>query len=147
MKFNIMAITEFSSFLSPSHSGVGMFKGGNEVEESVEVEVNTLDRVLPALEKQLGVNQIYLKLDTQGYDLEVAKGAGASLPGIRGLQTEASVVPIYEGMPDYSSAIRTFESHGFVLSGIFPNNPSHFPRLIEFDCYMINRSYLPAVVR
>jgi FkbM family methyltransferase len=142
-QFNVMASTAFSSFLEPDHSVVSNFKGHNEVSERIIVRVETLDEVLPTLEKQLLVRNFYLKLDTQGCDLEVAKGSSNSISSIRAVQTEASVVPIYQGMPDYVETIRTFQSLGFELSGIFPNNSGYFPRLVEFDCFMINRKYLP----
>lgn len=141
--FNVMSHTEFSSFLFPDHSRVEMFKDLNEVRQQVPVPVETLDRILPGLEGRLGAKHLYLKLDTQGFDLEVIKGSRASLPSIRALQTETSVVPIYAGMPDYVTAIKTLNDLGFVLSGVFHNVPQIFPWLIELDCYMINRAYMP----
>jgi FkbM family methyltransferase len=141
-EFNIMARSTFSSFLEPEHSSTARFKGRNELLERVSVEVRTLDEVIPRLETQLAVKNIYLKLDTQGFDLEVLKGGRQTLPRIKALQTEASIVPIYKGMPDYVETIGTCRSLGFELSGMFPNNPEHFPRLIEFDCFLVNAKFL-----
>ena len=36
------------------------------------------------------------------------------------LQSEVSVRPIYEGMPDWREAVRSIEALGFSLSGRFP---------------------------
>jgi FkbM family methyltransferase len=141
-EFNVMASTQFSSFLKPDNSKVQMFETLNETRQRVQVQVRRLDDVLPGLEERIQVKSLYLKLDTQGFDLEVIKGAGAHLAKISALQTEASVVPIYDGAPGYATTIATLGDLGFDVSGIFPNNPSHFPRLIEFDCYMIRRSLL-----
>lgn len=142
--FNVMAGTQFSSFLEPDHSATTQFLEANAVRETIDVAVHTLDEVLPGLARDLGVGRFYLKLDTQGFDLEVVKGAQVSLPGIRALQTEASVTPIYRGSPDFATTIRELQRRGFELSGIFPNNPDHFPRMLEFDCCMVHRAHLPA---
>lgn len=142
-KFNVMMNTEFSSFLDPVHDSVDLFRGKNDVCETVAVEVRTLADVIPECRTELGAGNIFLKLDTQGFDLEVLKGASDMLPSLRALQTEASVRKIYDGMPRYDETIRFLEDHGFVMSGIFPNNAGHFPLLVEFDCYLINRTYVP----
>lgn len=141
--FNVMVSTQFSSFLTPDHSATAQFLSANAVRETIEVAVHTLDEVLPPLARELGVGRFYLKLDTQGFDLEVVKGARASLPSIRALQMEASVTPIYRGSPDFATSIRELQRQGFELSGIFPNNPGHFPRMLEFDCCMVHRAYQP----
>ncbi|MGI6415804.1 MAG: FkbM family methyltransferase [Thermoguttaceae bacterium] len=139
---NVMVSDRFSSFLAPSHTGTDMFLNSNRVEQQVEVEVHTLDEVFPQLQEHIGFQRPYLKLDTQGFDLAVLEGAASSLPEIVALQTEASVTPIYEGAPDFATVIRHLENQGFLLSGIFANNPDHFPRMIEFDCHMINQVHV-----
>lgn len=138
--FNVMASSTFSSFLQPDHSATSRFSDGNRIATSFVVDMKTLDEVLPQLEENVPMKNIYLKLDTQGFDLEIARGAVSCMPRFKALQTEASVVPIYKDAPDYVTSIRTFQSLGFDLSGMFPNNPCHFPRLFEFDCFMINRT-------
>ena len=141
-EFNIMKESQFSSFLEPSHDSVKMFMDNNQVSEKIEVDVLTLAEIMPDLVKEYGITSPYLKLDTQGFDLEVARGAGSLLSNFRALQSEASVKQIYKGMPSYSESIQTYNDMGFDLSGIFPNNPGHFPLLIEFDLHMINRDYI-----
>jgi hypothetical protein len=59
-----------------------------------------------------------LKIDTQGYDLEVLKGAENTLQSIRALQLEASVRPIYEGMPGFREVLDYLMSRGFALSAM-----------------------------
>jgi FkbM family methyltransferase len=142
-KFHVMVDTQFSSFLEPDHSCTGRFREQNCVQRSIHVQVEVLDDVLPAIEQKLGAKHIYLKLDTQGFDLEVIKGADQTLAHIRALQTEASVTRLYRGNPDYATTIQSLRQRGFDLSGIFPNNPAHFPRMLEFDCVMINARHLP----
>lgn len=140
-RFNVMADTQFSSFLTPRHSQGNTFQQ-NRVTDSVEVEVRTLDDLLPGIEAEFSPRGIYLKLDTQGFDLEVLGGATRSLDRISGLQTEASVTPLYDGMPDFMETISAIRSMGFAISGMFPNNPQHFPRLVEFDCHFVSNKLL-----
>jgi FkbM family methyltransferase len=141
--FNVMASTALSSFLQPDHTKVMQFKGENQIQERVQVEVRTLDEVLARLERLLGARRLYLKLDTQGFDLEVVQGAAESMTRIRALQTEASIKPIYNGMPDYVTSIQTLQSLGFEISGFFPVDAYQFPVLVEVDCFMISKKYLP----
>jgi FkbM family methyltransferase len=141
MPFNLMKNSEFSSFLQPSDSATARFAGMNSVSEQVTVPVETLDNVLPILAARYGARHLYLKLDTQGFDLEVIKGGIRVLSGLEAVQVEASVIPIYEHAPDYVTEISTLQRHGFEPSGFYPNNDGHFPRLIEFDCIMIAKRY------
>jgi FkbM family methyltransferase len=138
-EFNVMAETQFSSFYAPRHDDVGLFRNSNKVRERIPVEVSTLDAVLPPLLDNHASRRVYLKIDTQGFELEVFKGGVESLPRIAALQIEASVRPIYDGTPAYQDVIGFASEHGFVMSGMFPNQ-DHFPLLIEFDCLMIQRA-------
>jgi len=142
MPLNVMAGTQFSSFLGPDHSEVTLFKEQNRVARQVTVTVRTLDEVFAEIETTYQRTSVYLKLDTQGYDLEVVKGSTRTLGYVRAMQTEASVKPIYQGGPDFCRSIRTLQGLGYELSGIFPNNAGHFPTLIEFDAVLIHSSQI-----
>jgi len=139
--FNVMATTTFSSFLQPTSSSTKRFEKVNTVCDRISVAVRTLDDLLPDLVTSLNVHSLYLKLDTQGYDLEVLRGAARALSEIRALQTEVSVRPIYDGMPDFLTTLESLRAYGFEPSGIFPNAEGHFPELFEFDFHMINRQF------
>ena len=141
--FNVAATSVFSSFLTPNQDSGALFGRDTAVTERIEVEVRTLDQMLPALLAQHGGKRPYLKLDTQGFDLEVVKGGPESMSMVCGLQTEASVKAIYCDMPDYATTISHLESLGFELTGMFPVNSGTFPRLVEFDCVMVARAFLP----
>lgn len=145
--FNVMASNTFSSLLEPRHDATSMFTESNEVIEKIDVKIRRLDAAVDDLRRQHAIERPYLKLDTQGYDVSVLRGAGKFLEQVRGLQTEASVTPIYVGAPGFAEAIAFLQECGFELAGIFPNNPMHFPRMIEFDCHMIRRSLIPAHLR
>ena len=86
------------------------------------------------------LDRLYLKMDTQGFDLEVVRGAPAVLPTVRALQTEASILPLYQGMPSWITAVETLQGLGFEISGFFPVSTDPNMRLIEVDCVMVNRT-------
>src|SRR5687767_1535407 len=140
LSINIMVSDQFSSFLEPDNSRVHDFDGLNVPCRTETVAVKTLDQVLPELRQRLGFRRPYLKLDTQGFDIEVLEGALQSLPSIPALQSEASVIGIYKGMPGYMDTIRYLGGRGFDITGLYPVSRDRSLRLIEFDCVMINRS-------
>lgn len=141
---NVMDTNSFSSFLTPSNSVLDDFSSQNNVNYQEIVKVKRLDDILPDLIKNHQINNVYLKMDTQGYDLEVFKGALHLLPSIKALQTELSVKQIYEGMPDYITAIQTLNKHSFDITGMYPVSRDRILRVVEFDCVMINTTQAPS---
>ena len=138
MPLNVMASDQFSSFLEPDSSRVGDLDGLNVPCHVETVAVRTLDTVLPTLRERLRFERPYLKLDTQGFDMEVLRGGSECLSTVRALQTEASVIGIYKGMPTYMETISYLNERGFHLSGLYPVGRDSSLRLVEFDCVMIN---------
>jgi hypothetical protein len=85
----------------------------------------------------IDARNIYLKIDTQGYDMEVLRGAEGVLPQIKGAQTEVSFIPIYDGMPHYIESIREFEARGFRVVDIMPVSRDDGELLmVEMDCIL-----------
>ena len=109
LPINVMVSDQFSSFLEPDHGRVKDYAGLNVPCHTETVTVRTLDVVLPVLQERIGFDRPYLKIDTQGFDIEVLRGAADSLPAVKALQTEASVIGIYKGMPQYMDIIRYLE--------------------------------------
>jgi FkbM family methyltransferase len=106
-----------------------------EIEE-IEVEVRRLADILPDLRRKFGFSRPFLKMDTQGFDLEVFAGAREVLPEIVGLQSELSVDPFYAGAPGWIEALGVYQQAGFTLSTLVANNLDWFPRARELDCIM-----------
>ncbi|HEY6983521.1 FkbM family methyltransferase [Reyranella sp.] len=140
LPINVMVADQFSSFLQPDHSRVHDYDGLNVPCHVENVAVRTLDVVMPVLHERLGFERPYLKLDTQGFDMEVLHGARDSLSEMRALQTEASVIGIYKDMPGYMDTIRYLDGRGFDITGFYPVSRDASLRLVEFDCVMINRA-------
>lgn len=137
-QFNIMARSDFSSFRKPTSDETLSFDGMNRVVDTVSVKVATFAEVLNELERVHPIRRPYLKMDTQGYDLEVFEGASGALGRVVGMQSEVSVKRIYAGIPDWYQSIKCYQSSGFELAGLFSVTPWE-DELIELNCYMVNQ--------
>ena len=129
--------TLFSSFLRPDNAGAPEYGSMNQVSGVETVPTMTLDDAFRSVRERFGPKSVYLKMDTQGFDLTVARSGPEALAAIVALQSEASVVPLYAEMPGYAETLRFFEHEGFVLSGVFPVTVRQSLELLEFDCVMV----------
>ena len=66
-------------------------------------------------------------------------GGGASLAHVLALQTELSLLPIYEGASAYTDVIAYLDERGFDLTGLFTVSRDDQMRLTEVDCVMTRR--------
>lgn len=93
-----------------------------EAEPSVEyidseaIDVDQLDNVLPRLVTP--VERVFLKLDVQGYEREVLRGAEQSLPRLEGLVVESSLSSLYKREWLFPDVLEYFSSRGFYISSI-----------------------------
>jgi len=65
-------------------------------------------------------SNIYLKIDVQGFERRVIKGAEASLPRIKAIQLEMSLTPLYEGESPFGEMHELLQSRGFNLYSLEP---------------------------
>lgn len=138
---NVSEGSVFSSALRPNAYGAGTFDA-IRVQRQEEVEVATLDGFI---DREIGRDQrVFLKMDTQGYDLEVLGGAAASVDDFCCILSELSLIPIYDGMPDYLEALSLYREKGFSVSGLYPVNWNDDRSLIEVDCMLVNRRRFPS---
>lgn len=138
LDFHIMQSSEFNSFLEPDSSETQGFEESNSIIKTIRIETKRLDEIIEGIRDNNQFESVFLKLDTQGFDLEVFEGASGCLDLIRGVQTEISVMPIYKNMPTFETSIQVFKSKGFEVSGLYSLSESRFPHAVEFDCI-----YLP----
>jgi FkbM family methyltransferase len=137
-EINVTQSPGLNSFLAPRNDVVDGYWQEGSILGVEMVQIKTLDEVLAVVGLDCSTTNVYLKLDTQGFDLEVLKGAKESLPKICGLQTEASIRPIYEGMPTYIEVVNFLTQAGFDISGMFPVTHDDSLRVIEFDFLFVN---------
>lgn len=131
---NVTVSTSVSSFLSPTAAYQKRYAGG-VVARTEEVELHRLDDIFDELTCRS--KRVFLKIDTQGYDLEVIEGAAGCLHRVVGIQTELSVLPIYEGMSGYLTALSIIADLGFTPTGMFPVERDDELRIEEFDAVFV----------
>lgn len=81
---------------------------------SIEVQVATLAEYLGVDSKR----PVVLKIDVQGYELEVLRGAGRELEYVDEILCECSFVELYRGQPVASDVIGYLQARGFRLAHI-----------------------------
>jgi FkbM family methyltransferase len=60
-----------------------------------------------------------LKIDAQGYELEVLRGAGPRLAEVDEVYCECSFVELYDGQPEAAEVVAFLHEQGFGLAGVF----------------------------
>ncbi len=79
-------------------------------------------------------NVVFLKLDVQGYELEVLEGAQKTLPFIKGLQIEISIEPLYKNQIIFKEMLIHIEQLGYKLWDIQPCFRDKLTgKLLQFD--------------
>jgi FkbM family methyltransferase len=138
-RLNVMANNQFSSLPPPTSADIAIFEEVNAVMRTVEVRTATLCDSYRK-HKQLRFSRPYLKLDTQGNDMNVVRDAGDCIWDFVGLHSELSIRKIYEGSEGFAKAIAFYNSKGFALSALVPSNEGHLPVLVEMDCIIVSGS-------
>lgn len=134
---NVSKFSQFSSILPANEYGVSNWKS-IEVEHQQQVKIRSLNEcidegLIPRKRRFL------LKMDTQGYDLQVFRGAGYLRDNICCMLSELSIIPIYHGMPHYLEALSEYERNGFSVSGFFPiTRRKGTLTLNEVDCMLVS---------
>lgn len=134
---NVTASSDFSSCLPVNEFGTKRFNEGVEITGVVEVELRTLDELVGVIPRETAGARLLLKLDTQGFDMEVLLGATEVLKNVQVIVTEAALQPIYAGAKLFPEMLDFMEKNGFALSGFFPVSRSNDLRIIESDCVFV----------
>jgi FkbM family methyltransferase len=141
-QFHIMQSSSFSSLSTPRHEEVDIFQTVNVPVQEIWVQTDTLTGAYRRLKGELGFRRAFLKLDTQGLDVEIVRGGREIIGEFVGLQSELAMKRIYEDSVDFREAIGFYQSLGFEMSALVPNNAGHFPLLVEMDCIMVRSDLL-----
>ena len=128
----------FNSFLPSSEFGSQRFGVDLELATTQRVRVRRLDQIFDECVSGIDHPRVFLKMDTQGWDLEVLKGAGGVHSLLVGIQSELAVKHCYEGMVGFTDALKEYAALGFEVTGIFPvAHDEDQLRVVEFDCVMV----------
>jgi FkbM family methyltransferase len=103
------------------------------------VKIDTIDNIIPEIIKDPA--SVYLKIDTQGYEAEVLKGAEKNLPKIKCIQLEMSMVPLYKHEWLFEEMMDYLKKKNFALYTIEPEfyNTST-GQLLQADAIFYNKN-------
>lgn len=104
-----------SSLLSITSTQATLFPGTAEV-GTAEIEVVTLDEILSKNDLEVPA---LLKMDVQGYELEVLRGCEDLLSEFQHVYTECSFMELYEGQALANEVIGFLQECGFRLVGVY----------------------------
>lgn len=138
MILNIMETETFSSFREPSAIETDIFSNFNKVNHREKVAVHRLDHFPGGLTGLEG-GRVYLKTDTQGFDIHVMEGAEEILRYVKALQFEVPFKRIYAGMPGYQAMLSEAEKRGFEVSSFAPVTFDRNLSSIEMDCVLVKK--------
>ena len=114
--FHVTATDTASSLFRPSHSFVSVSPQGQHV-QTIKVPTARLDDLVEDLD--LIVPGLFLKLDVQGGEQMVLKGAPKVLAASTGLMTEFSLVSLYEDQPPSRDLLETIYAADFEIWDAF----------------------------
>jgi FkbM family methyltransferase len=133
-EMNVYQGSVFNSLLRANAYGAERFGDALKLQRTEKVRVRTLASIIDECRAADPSRSIFVKIDTQGYDLEVLASAGMNVQAIRALQTEQATRPMYEAVPSFPQALDQLHHLGFEITGIFPVARDHdHLRVIEFD--------------
>lgn len=83
-----------------------------------EVNVRRLDSVFDRYYR--AGDRVYMKVDVQGHEQQVLEGAAGCLDQIIAVESELSLVPLYEGQMLWQEAIESMKAMDFELAALEP---------------------------
>ena len=114
-EMHVSRLDDSSSLLPITDRYTTAFPGTEEA-ASISVPVKRLDDVLA---EPAPARPCLLKIDVQGYELEVLQGGDRVLQGVNDVFVECSFVELYTGQAQAGELIAHLWSKGFRLAGVF----------------------------
>ena len=108
-QLNVSKSKDSSSFFISSQIQNNLFRNTNTVSNKI-VRIKKISNFLPKLKKP-----IFLKIDVQGYELEVLKGA--ELRQIQYIYLEGNYIRLYENQPLIKDILKYLSDRNFKLIG------------------------------
>jgi FkbM family methyltransferase len=103
------------------------------------VSMGRLDTMWPEIARD--ARRPYLKIDTQGYELEVLHGTERALGAISLVEAELSLIPVYDAGPLFDDVVRFLDKHDFApiaFEGVLDDPETG--EMLQTDCIFSRRS-------
>ena len=108
----------------------------SRTDRTEQVRVSTLDAECAEVE-----GPVLLKIDTQGYELPVLRGASRLLDRVEVVQVELSFVPLYAGQSHYLELLGFLEDAGFAPFQLIPGfSDTRTGRLLQADLVSVRKT-------
>lgn len=137
LDLKLSAHSAFNSFLSTNDYCADQFGARAVGTREERVAVRRLDDVLREQVPNIGQRRAFVKLDTQGFDLNVFRGMQGILDRVVAFQAEVSLRALYREAPGWLECMRVYEDAGFRVGGMFPVTLDENGYPIEYDCFMV----------
>lgn len=132
-EFHVMNSSDFSSLSMPSEKDTSAFHEMNSIKENIIVKTQTIESIFDDLKHKFSFQNPFLKLDTQGFDMEVIKGAGRKISSFPLIQIELSIKKLYEHSVDFADALEILKNIGFSPVGFIPLAARDIISSVELD--------------
>ena len=109
---NISKNSVSSSLLDISEEHIKNAPDSETIDQQQTEEIR-LDDIF--LELDIENKNLFLKIDTQGYEFQVLEGAKKSLDKFKGILVEVSLVELYEDQKKWQEIVDFVQSYGFKL--------------------------------
>ena len=123
--------TSSSSFLQAAEKHYELYPE-TVSQHAVMVQCSTLDNWIRA-HPEAGQKPIVLKIDVQGYEANVLRGAKSTLPDVEAVITEVIVENLYEKQPLFSEQVELLAQAGLHFSGVIQHAFDSEGKVISFD--------------
>jgi FkbM family methyltransferase len=118
IEINISANSQSSSVLDLLDSHLNISPNSAYIGSEI-VDMKRLDTVADNYIKN-NDDSIFLKMDVQGFEMQVLEGATKTLPKIQGVQMELSLVPLYDKQILFRDILEKMNELNYCLYGFMP---------------------------
>lgn len=137
-QINVSA-NSFSSSIRPMTEAHRTAAPGSDYVATEPVTVTTVARIVE--DHGLDPARTLLKIDTQGFEDEVLRGAGELVGRLAAIQLELSFVELYSGQRLHDDLVRDLQAVGYRLQQLDPGFSDQEGRLLQVDGLFVLTSH------
>lgn len=139
LPMNVCVDYEVSSSLLATTETTEATYPATKRQDRIVVPVWPLDRILTDC-GVIPTSRTLLKLDVQGFELQVLAGAPKTLGQIGALLTEVNLAPLYEGQADFAAIFEAMKVYGLEYAGNFDQSYDKEGAVVYLDALFRSKS-------